>query len=151
MTKKRQGFVAVETITNMHVLSEYQICLQMHYLKISETSKKSYLKKPYQAFIINQLDLQTLRSSLKQKLDDKPETLKMLPFLNTLVKGNSVISKNAAWYYKFNILAKGDFNHDGIEDLLVGFTDQAKEGNYFSYSTLVITRNTSSGYLTVVN
>jgi len=58
---------------------------------------------------------------------------------------------NAAWYYKFNILTKGDFNHDGIEDLLVGFIDQAKEGNYFSYSTLIITRNTSSGYLTVVN
>jgi len=146
-----QGFTVAEGINNMQIASEYQVCFQMNFLKNAVAAKKSYLPEPYTNLIIEQLDLQTIRSSLKQKMEDKPQTIKDLPFLNPKKKANTVTVDNSEWFYQFNILAKGDFNNDGNEDLLVDFIDQAKKGNYFSHSTYILTKNMSDKYLSVVN
>jgi len=146
-----QGFTIAEGINNMQVASEYQLCFQLNYLKNAVAAKKSYLPEPYTNLIIEQLDLQTLRSSLKQKMEDKPQTINDLTFLIPEKKNNTVTVNNPEWFYQFNILAKGDFNNDGNEDLLIDFIDKAKKGNYFSHSTYLITKKMSDKYLSVVN
>ena len=45
------------------------------------------------------------------------------------------------WKYQWTLLAQGDLNGDGIEDLLVRFLDQAKTSNYFSAQILVLQSN----------
>ena len=147
----KEGYVLTEGINNMQVASEYQLCFQLNYLNNAVAAKKSYLPEPYTNLIIEQLDLQTIRSSLKQKMEDKPQTIKDLPFLNPKNKANKVTVDNPEWFYQFNILAKGDFNNDGNEDLLIDFIDQAKNGNYFAHSTYVLTKKMSDKYLSVVN
>ncbi len=39
-----------------------------------------------------------------------------------------------------DVLAAGDFNGDGIEDIVVTFYDDAKAGTYFSITTLLLTQ-----------
>ena len=146
----KEGYVLTEGINNMQVASEYQVCFQLDYLNNAVAAKKSYLPDPYTNLIIEQLDLQTIRSSLKQKMDDKPQTIKDLSFLKPEKKSNTVTVDNSDWFYQFNILAKGDFNNDGNEDLLIDFFDQAKKGNYFSHSTYILTKNMSDKYLSVI-
>ena len=146
-----QGFTVAEGINNMQVASEYQVCFQLNFLKNAVAAKESYLPEPYTNLIIEQLDLQTIRSSLKQKMEDKPQTINDLHFLNPKKKDNVVTVDNPEWFYQFNILAKGDFNNDGNEDLLIDFIDQAKNGNYFAHSTYVLTKKMSDKYLSVVN
>jgi len=145
-----QGFTITEGVNNMQIASEYQLCFQLSYLNNAVAAKKSYLPKPYINLIIEQLDLQTISSSLKQKMDDKPQTIKVLSFLTPEKKNNSVIVDNSEWFFQFNILAKGDFNNDGNEDLLVDFIDQAKKGNYFAHTTYILTKKMSDKYLSVV-
>jgi len=54
---------------------------------------------------------------------------------------NRVLIDRSTWHYKFTLLARGDFNNDQIEDLLVGFLDESKSANYFSDTTLVFSKN----------
>ncbi len=146
----KEGFTLSEGINNMRIGSEYQVCYQIEKLRNAVTVKESYLPKPYSTLLIESLDLQTIRSSLKQKLGDTSQTIKDTPFLKAKVKGDGVIIDTEDWFYQFNVLAKGDFNGDGKEDLMIEFVDQAKNGNYFSHETLIVTRNVSDKYLSVL-
>lgn len=144
-----QGYILSETVINQQIASEYQICYQLKYIKVAQPSTKTYFSKPYGSLLINKLDLQTLTSSLKQQLSSGPQTLKKLNFKNIKHEQNSITIDLADWYYHIKILARGDFNHDGLEDLLIEFIDQAMQGNYFSHSTLILERKTSSSYINV--
>jgi len=146
----KDGFVISEEVNNMRKASEYQICIQVDNLRNAVAAKESYLPKPYSTLIIANLDLQAIRSSLIQKLGDTAQSIKDTSFLVPETKGDSVIIDNENWFYQFNLLASGDFNNDGKEDLMIEFIDRSKTGNYYSHSTYLLTRNMSDKYLTVI-
>jgi len=146
----KNGFVISEEVNNMRKASEYQICIQVDNLRNAVAATKSYLPKTYSTLITDNLDLQVIRSSLIQKLGDTSQSIKDTSFLVPETKGDSVIIDNENWFYQFNILASGDFNNDGKEDLMIEFIDRAKNGNYYSHSTYLLTRNMSDKYLTVI-
>jgi len=142
-----QGYRLSEAVINQQIASEYQICYQLKYIKVAQPSTKTYFSKPYDSLLIYNLNLQTLTSSLKQQLSRGPQTLNTLNLKNIKYGQNSIKIDSEEWYYHIKILAQGDFNHDGLEDLLVEFIDQAIQGNYFSHSTLILERKTSSSYI----
>ena len=150
MTALTEGFVMSEEVNNMRVASEYQVCIQMDTLRNAVAAKESYLPKPYTALITNNLDLQVIRSSLIQKLGETAQSIKDTAFLVPETKDDSVIIDNKDWFYQFNVLATGDFNNDGKEDLMIEFIDRAKHGNYYSHSTYLLTRKMSDKYLTLL-
>ena len=145
-----KGYILSETVINQQIASEYQVCYQLKHIKSAQSSTETYFSKPYGSLLTRKLDLQTLASSLKQQLNSGPQTLKDLNFKNIKDEQNSIIIDASDWYYRINILARGDFNHDGIEDLLIEFIDQAMQGNYFSHSTLILERKTFSGFISAL-
>jgi len=144
------GFSISEEVNNMRVASEYQICTQVESLQHAVAAKISYLPKPYTTQITDSLDLQSIRSSFVQKLGDTAQSINSTDFLIPKTKGNSVEIDNNNWFYQFNVLATGDFNNDGKEDLMIEFIEQAKKGNYYSHSTYFLTREVTNKYLTVI-
>lgn len=144
----KNGYVISEQLANQQIASDYQVCFQLSLLKTALPSKKTFLKPPYETLILEFLDLQSFLSSLKQQLEDGPQTLSNLGFNKIEQDNNQVRIETDDWYYQFNIIAKADFNHDGTEDLLIEFIDQAKQGNYFSHETIIVKREEISGYLT---
>lgn len=146
----KEGFALFEGTNNMRIASEYQVCYQIEQIRNAVAATESYLPKPYSTLLLGSLDLLTIRSSLKQKLGDVSQTIKDTAFLKAKVKGDSIIIDSEDWFYQFNVLAKGDFNGDNKEDLMIEFIEQAKNGNYFSHVTLIVTRNVSDKYLLVI-
>jgi len=60
-----------------------------------------------------------------------------------LVSGNAFTERLILW-------GRGDFNHDGTEDLLVQTLDTLTEGTYRNTRLFVLTRHTPTGRLSVV-
>lgn len=59
------------------------------------------------------------------------------------VHGDGFVERLILW-------GRGDFNHDGIEDLLVQSLDTLTEGTYRNTRLFVVTRKTGSGKLSIV-
>ena len=125
---------------NKRINSEYQVCLQLKSLKQSVKAKHSFWKEDsLSLFIYKYLDLSSFRSSLRPRWSGKDSfSLENFDFDSVNTGPYTITIETKNWLYIFDILAKGDINHDGYEDLLVSFLDDSKKGTYFSLSTLLL-------------
>ena len=55
------------------------------------------------------------------------------------------------WFYDVEILARADFNRDGLEDLLVIASADATEGTWAATTIFLLNRDTPDGVLWVVD
>lgn len=133
-------FPDCKSIINKRINSEYQTCLQLATLKHSISPKQSLWKQDsLTSFIYKYLDLSTFRSSLRPKWGKKGSFyLENFEFDSVIIEPFTITINTKKWLYIFDILAAGDINHDGYEDVLISFLDDAKEGTYFSFSTFLL-------------
>lgn len=132
-----------EDIANMLYQSEYLICDALQILKKADMKYDNIVQNSsadkFVQEIYSRLDLTSFPSSLAQT-----ETSDSLTFGNAKEKLQGKIEKNAInsntkdWNFVLTIAAAADLNKNGKEDLLVWVTDEAKEGNYRAYSTILI-------------
>lgn len=92
------------------------------------------------AFLVHELDIGSFRSSLAPQRRGNEHSMADLGLAATRSSNDMVEFDYPDWLYRLRIVARRDANRDGLEDLEVCFTDQAKKGTYRSEQSLLITR-----------
>ncbi len=103
-----------------------------------------------ETFIVEKLDLSTFRNSFGPRR--QPGMRLFSDFgLQPKTQANGAIEfQDADWYYKVTVLGRGDYNRDGVEDLIICFTDQSLRGTYRTESPLLVTRYSLDGLLIAI-
>ena len=104
---------------------------------------KSFIpEKDVEQFVVDKLDLTTFWSSLSHPpaKDWGKRHLKDYGIAATEITKNRIECETDDWYYIFEIVRRGDENGDGIEDLVIRFDDDAKQGTYLTADTFLFTR-----------
>ena len=138
-------YSVLETDENMHMLLYYLPCIANTLDKKATDSSVSFYSNELSEVIINDLNLATFQSSLRPKLTDNVTSFKDLAYEYTESE-NQVTIKRPTWEYNFVLLGKGDYDHDGIEDLLVLFIDSSQASSYYSNSLLVLRKKEASQF-----
>jgi len=139
--KKTGEFKLVETPHNLKIYWDYIPCVAGQLLDKAKPSQQSAYKNNFQSLVMENLDLLSFKSSLRPQLSNTVNTFKTLGFKISNNDNTIVLFETKEWKYQWTLLAQGDFNADGIEDLLVRFLDQAKTSNYFAAQVLVLQSN----------
>jgi hypothetical protein len=99
-------------------------------------------------FLTERFDLASIRSSFGPRRDHGQRTFAdfhMKPSKTSEVA--LVFDTPGEWLYELNIVGRRDVNKDGIEDLVVCFTDRALNGGSYDTSQgLLITRYSHTAY-----
>jgi len=91
-------------------------------------------------FLFDHFDIATMRSSLNPARRTEQRTFaSVLPAPTTLTSDTFEV-REPDWVRTVRVLDRGDFNRDGIEDLLVCFDDRAILGTYNASSLMLVTR-----------
>ena len=100
-------------------------------------------------FLSEKFDLATIRSSFGPRRTPAKRTFadfEMKP--SQLAEDFVVFLIPGDWLYELRVVARGDFNRDGIEDLKVCFVDRALNGGtYHAAQGLLLTRYSGNAYV----
>lgn len=145
----------VEDVATSLYLSEYQVCDAIRLLKNAsdqrDTGSVKDIPAEYTKRIFERLDLSSFPSSISQMTDETSNTFKTIAGkLQPEIKNNRIVSDTDDRNYVLDIAAKTDADGNGKPDLIVWVTDESKEGNYRSYSTIVVLNVDGSGSLNAV-
>lgn len=91
-------------------------------------------------FLFDHLDIATFRSSLGPQRDIDQRRFAGLSPPPTTLTANAIEILEDNWLRRMTIVDRGDFNRDGIEDLVVCLEDNAIGATYRSTQLLLITR-----------
>jgi len=129
-----------ESPTNMNTSKEYLNCDALKILKTSrpvdkttKTNKKLIIKA-----LASKFDLRSFRSSLHQRTNQNSYTLKSLFPNDKLISKNSIHLKTKDWSYKIELIASVLINNNKKPDWVLWLYDEALQGNYRGYQTLVL-------------
>lgn len=94
-------------------------------------------------------DLATIRSSFGPRRTPSKRTFTDFGMKASQSTEDTVVFLSPGdWLYELRVVARGDFNGDGIEDLKVCFVDRALNGgSYDTAQGLLLTRYSSDGYV----
>lgn len=117
---------------------------------VQATTIESYFpSKDLGRLLSERFDLATIRSSLGPRRTPAKRTFANLGMKPTHLTAEAVVfSIPGDWLYELRVVARGDFNGDGIEDLKICFVDHALNGgNYDVAQGLLLTRYSGDGYV----
>jgi len=130
-------------------LSDLTPCMFWAMLREAEPASRSFFPVDDQLgqTIYTDLDLTTFRSSFGRRVPrtDKDNTLAGFYSNEAIISDRTIKIDSDHWCYKLEVSARADFDGDGVEDLLVSFVDDAKEGTYFVIKPLVLSRTEVDG------
>lgn len=97
----------------------------------------------------DKFDLATIRSSFGPRRTTAKRTFADFGMRPTQATEDAIVFLSPGdWLYELRVVARGDFNGDGIEDLKVCFVDHALNGGtYDAAQGLLLTRYSSDGYV----
>ena len=134
-----------------------QLCRVVSKMLTLQPSKSSYLshfkldKKlttVAPSALAVQISKDDVRRAKKRSTWQQMDTIKQVKKLNA---SQSIYFDKSGYIQKVTLLAKGDFNHDGIEDAVLYFENSVKGGHYASTKVFVITRFSANSPYTVIN
>lgn len=103
-------------------------------------------------FLVEQFDLASIRSSFGPRRSPALRTFADFQLIPTKATDSVLEFESANRFYRLRIAGRRDVNGDGIEDLEVCFTDEARGGaNYYSQQSLLITRYSPHEYAVALN
>jgi len=115
------------------------------------SSQKSFLpREGLGRLIVDHLEITTFRSSLGPRRTPGMRHFADLGMKPTRVTEQRVEFDSDEWSYAITVTERADKNGDGLEDLVVKFTDEARHGTYKAESTLLLTRYCESGDLIAI-
>lgn len=138
-----------EGVANQLAKSEYLIC---DVLALTGKQKPGS-RQPDDRFgqaLAERVDLRSFPSSLHQMLDEKNFSLKLLDARAATTAATSASYDTRDWHYRLELIATLDANGNGKPDWVVWLTDEARDGNYRHYQTLVIYDVPETGWLRAV-
>lgn len=131
-------------------------CDPLNDLLHAKPAKQSYLR----SFDIQKdyglLPAAVVFPSLGESSDTKDNVKAAYPdvFVQTKMASKiaiDLVSKKAAMKSHVDILAWGDFNNDGYDDMLIFVANYVLQGTYHSYTTYILTKKSSDGAIEVIN
>ena len=132
--------------------SEYLVCDALEILKANDQSKPVAGKTTatnYGREIYTRLNIGNLPSSLVEGVSEKPIFLKdKLADSRPKITKFKIESETPQWFFAVETVAEIDCDHNGVKDLIVQVIDEARQGNYRSYSTWLIMNAGKTGVLT---
>lgn len=137
-----------ESVTNQQVKSEYLICDVLSIVGKDLKPEAITLSDSYGEALASRLDLRSFPSSLGPRLDDDHYTLSRLFETSQLRREPwGVAVSSPAWSLILRVVLVGDIDHNGSIDWLIWLTDEALDGNYRGYDTLLIKDVAKNGLL----
>jgi hypothetical protein len=91
-------------------------------------------------FIVDKLELGSFGSLLGPRLMPSQHTFGGMKLTPKEVTADQVVFDHDDYYIQIAVLARGDFNRDGLEDVIVCWSDQVKGGTYRSSRPILLTR-----------
>lgn len=128
----------VESVNNMMVKSEYLICDAMEILSRSKHINGPRLNSRHGEKLARNLDLRSFPSSLFRAADETNHTLYSLFSAEVDANENVALYDSSDWLLRVEVAAEAYINENEFKDWIVWVSDEAKNGNYRSYSTLII-------------
>lgn len=132
------------TDADASVALEYAYCGLFRAVLRATPVRRSNFDSPLGSTLYRHLDLTTVRTSLAPSVPDGKFTLESI-FAEASVSQHAVEIHTSDWDYTLRVLAAGDFDGDGREDLVVLFIDDAREGTFLITSTLILVRPDPAG------
>ena len=133
---------------NMVVASEYRICDVLAQMGDDVEAKPLTEGGSYGEALATRLDLRSFASSLGPRLEDDRYTLTSLFDPSQLdIKSHGVAVGTSDWSYVLRVVLVGDVDKDGSVDWIVWLDDEAREGSYRAYQTLIIRGASGAGLL----
>lgn len=126
-----------ESVMAQMAASEYLICDVIALLKNSERVSTQPLTGTGKA-LYTHIDIRSLPTSLSQLADTEKFVFSSINDIPVAITDNSVISDTEDWFFKLEVVAISDLNKNKQQDWIIWMTDEAKDGNYRAYKTLVI-------------
>lgn len=132
-----------------HFVSVTFACLLMVGPVPAESVVSYFPQKNVGLFLAENFDLATIRSSIGPRLRSPGRrTFKDLGMKPSKADDDVLVFDSSGdWRYELKIVARGDVNGDGIEDVEVCFLDRALNGGTYNTSeALLITRYSANSY-----
>ncbi|MCG8427990.1 MAG: hypothetical protein MI754_11590 [Chromatiales bacterium] len=128
-----------ETVHNQAVKSEYLICDALKILSDSYGAPDKRIDfSSMGELLLSQLDLRSFSSSLYRAADENTHTLQSLFPQSSSATGPITRFDSEDWAFTLEVVAVANMNDNSAPDWIVWVLDEAKEGNYRGYSTLII-------------
>ncbi len=122
------------------------ILLSVFFLSISNVSAAldaqtvSYIpSEGLEQFIVERLDLTTFRNSLGPARRPGMRHFSDMGLTPTEMSEGRVVFETESWFYCVDVVERRDVNGDGIEDLLIRFTDDSIGGTYLTVYVYLLT------------
>ena len=133
---------------NMMVASEYRICDVLAQMGQDVEVKPLTEGGSYGEALATRLDLRSFGSSLGPQLEDDRYILTSLFDPSQLdIKSHGVAVGTSDWSYVLRVVLVGDIDRDGSVDWVVWLDDEARQGSYRAYQTLIIRGASGAGLL----
>ncbi|CAN7500372.1 hypothetical protein [Acidovorax sp. Leaf78] len=142
-----------ETVINEEVHSEYLTCEALYLISKEKyiVSKNNLLSPSAARKIFEHLDFRSFPSSLRNRADDQQHTFKtLLPSSKVKLSKNSIEVENSEQFFGLKIVGvvRRTVVTKGVKatktEWIVWIGDERKDGNYKSYSTMVVTPSNPS-------
>lgn len=152
--KEKKTSRVKDSFADMLYASEYLICDALEILKKADESKNTSGKQPamnYGREIYNRLNVGNLPSSLIEGASETTVFLKdKLTKRRPTVTKHRIESETPLWFFAVEIVAEIDYDHNGKRDLILQIVDEARKGNYRSYSIWLVMNAGKTGTLTAI-
>jgi len=90
-------------------------------------------------FIVDRLDIASFRNSLGPARSPGMRYFRDLGLVPTEISEGRIVFDTADWFYCVDVVERRDVNQDGIEDILIRFTDDSTFGTYLSHHMYTLT------------
>lgn len=125
-----------ESLGNQLAKSEYLICEALDL--IARSRPPAAIGEDYGRRLADSLDLRSFPSSLNMRSDNVAHTLSSVVAEGLVVDSVSVTIDVPDWHYRLELVAVRDINGNDTPDWIVWLADEAKQGSYRGYATLVV-------------
>ena len=126
-----------ETVNDQIIHTEYLIC-EVYDLVNGTKIVKQKFGENFGSILSSKLDLTSFRSSLNRRARVNGPTLIDLGKKLLTTDESSVTYETEEWFYRLEVVAITDLNHDGLQDWIVSLEDKSKAGNYHAGAILVV-------------
>lgn len=127
-----------EFLLNQQVKSEYLECDVLNVLRKSKAFTDESKDLQFDRELAYRLDLRSFPNSLRPALTNKSYTLHSLFEEKINLNGNEVTYEDEEWYLSLKVVAVVNANENLSQDWVVWMIDQAKNGNYVKYESLIV-------------
>jgi hypothetical protein len=150
------GYEASQSADYGAVIIDYKICKSWQELSLFKPSHQSYLSvvnldqnfakrvPPQLALIISKDDERRL--VVATNWDEMSHIVKV----EAIDETSAIFVDNSGGSQRLNIRAKGDYNGDGIEDMLLSTSNTVEGGSYHSVDYFILTRLSSEASFTLL-